>query len=613
MLLTKSDFKVAQSCPTKLFYRKRKFPTTLEDNEYLQFLADGGYMIEALARLHFPGGTEMPFVSGTEAAVADSTAAFNAATASLFEPTFLFRQSLARIDILDRKGDSARLIEVKAKSIDTSEDLEKIFWARDGVRSEWKPYLEDITFQVLVMRGLYPDITFTPVLCMPDKSRTTSIDLLHKHFIWDEAEVVPGARFSRPSARFVGDEDQARKDSFLAFVDVSEWVGRLAAGVEASVAFLMDELRCGEVKAKPVIGTKCKACEFRVSGKEPSGFVDCWGNLTEPDPHILDFYFVGQIGGRGAPVINNLISQGKAAMADVPEDSLTNSSGEIGAQAERQRLQRQHTLAGTEYRSQELARILNGHSYPLHFIDFEASRIAIPYHAGMRPYEQVCFQWSCHTIREPGAQLEHSEWINVDDVYPNVAFAEALAKQVGTQGTIYIWSKFELSALKEIQTQFDQYKQGDPDVLHWLDLVLDGDPTGSLKVVDMIDLAKPHYFHPMMKGRLSIKYVLPATWGESPDLWHNPEFACYYASGPDGKPANPYDTLPPLPFGEEEADGADAVREGTGAIRAYQELLYGVSATHPDKKEAWRQSLLQYCKLDTAAMVIIWAHWGRQE
>jgi len=165
--------------------------------------------------------------------------------------------------------------------------------------------------------------------------------------------------------------------------------------------------------------------------------------------------------------------------------------------------------------------------------------------------------------------------------------------------------------LKEIRTQLDQYNQGDPDVRHWLGLVLDGDPTGNLKVVDMIDLAKPHYFHPMMKGRLSIKYVLPATWSGSPDLWQDPDFAGYYAPGPDGKPANPYDTLPPLPFGEEEGDEAEAVREGTGAIRAYQELLYGVSAAHPDKKEAWRQSLLQYCKLDTAAMVIIYRHWAR--
>ena len=49
MLLSKSDFKVARTCGTKLYYRKLKYPTTLDDDPYLEFLADGGYMVEAIA------------------------------------------------------------------------------------------------------------------------------------------------------------------------------------------------------------------------------------------------------------------------------------------------------------------------------------------------------------------------------------------------------------------------------------------------------------------------------------------------------------------------------------------------------------------------------------
>ncbi|MCB1226582.1 MAG: hypothetical protein KDK99_12280 [Verrucomicrobiales bacterium] len=54
--LTKSDFKVARSCPTKLFYKKQRYPSSDEENEYLQFLAEGGYMVEALACLSFQEG-----------------------------------------------------------------------------------------------------------------------------------------------------------------------------------------------------------------------------------------------------------------------------------------------------------------------------------------------------------------------------------------------------------------------------------------------------------------------------------------------------------------------------------------------------------------------------
>lgn len=52
----------------------------------------------------------------------------------------------------------------------------------------------------------------------------------------------------------------------------------------------------------------------------------------------------------------------------------------------------------------------------------------------MRPYEQVAFQWSCHTIREKDGNLEHTEWINVVDAFPNFAFAEALMEQLGERG-----------------------------------------------------------------------------------------------------------------------------------------------------------------------------------
>ena len=47
--LSKSDFKVAQTCPTKLYYKKNKYPSQKDENEYLVLLADGGFMIGRLA------------------------------------------------------------------------------------------------------------------------------------------------------------------------------------------------------------------------------------------------------------------------------------------------------------------------------------------------------------------------------------------------------------------------------------------------------------------------------------------------------------------------------------------------------------------------------------
>ena len=53
----------------------------------------------------------------------------------------------------------------------------------------------------------------------------------------------------------------------------------------------------------------------------------------------------------------------------------------------------------------------------------------------------------------------------------------------------------------------------------------------------------------------------------------------------------------------------DAVTDGVGAMRAYQDMLYGEHKNDLSMRDKMRDSLLRYCGLDTAAMVIIWKHW----
>ena len=57
--LTKSDFKACYDCRTKLYYRKKEYPTNHDANEYLQFLADGGFMIETVAKAQYPHGVDL--------------------------------------------------------------------------------------------------------------------------------------------------------------------------------------------------------------------------------------------------------------------------------------------------------------------------------------------------------------------------------------------------------------------------------------------------------------------------------------------------------------------------------------------------------------------------
>jgi hypothetical protein len=52
------------------------------------------------------------------------------------------------------------------------------------------------------------------------------------------------------------------------------------------------------------------------------------------------------------------------------------------------------------------------------------------------------------------------------------------------------------------------------------------------------------------------------------------------------------------------------VKDGTGAMRTYQEMMYGLRRGDRQYRETHRRLLLQYCKLDTAAMVMVWMHWN---
>ena len=63
--------------------------------------------------------------------------------------------------------------------------------------------------------------------------------------------------------------------------------------------------------------------------------------------------------------------------------------------------------------------------------------------------------------------------------------------------------------------------------------------------------------------------------------------------------------------GQEIGGSLVAVAEGTGAIRAYEAMVYGLEKEDAKTKEKWKRLLLQYCKLDTLSMVFIWQHWKR--
>ncbi len=605
--LTKSDFKLARTCSTKLYYKKLKYPTTQDDDEYLELLEHGGYMIGAIAKLLFP---EAIAVNERESqrALQATQELIRQENVTLLEAAFLSNGKFARPDILLKHGNHFTIIEVKAKSYDGAEAQERrnagkpnpFRNVRKGeITPNWRPYLEDVTFQALILRELFPQAKIACELMMPDTSLATSIDKLYSLFELEQL-TLDETGYPRASVTFTGDVNQLRRDHFLTRLNVDAEVAELMQTVASAAETFVNSLQ-PLTKIPTPLSLNCSDCEYQVATTEKqNGYRECWGALADVKPHIFEMYRLGQIANGG--LAERLIAEGKVSLFAIPETALVKKDGTAGEWDKRRLLQIRHTQANTEWIDPALSGLLESFTYPLYFIDFETSALAVPYHAGMHPYENVAFQWSCHTLRSPDAEPEHAEWINVEDAFPNFAFAESLMKHLGTRGTFFMWAPHENTTLKGVRRQMDG-RYDNAEIKGWLEwLTDDGKGEGRSRLVDMNALTLKYYFHPIMKGKTSIKKVVDAIWKTTPAL--RQRFPAYIKEQSHDI-LSPYQSLPPLVIDGEEV----SVSEGTGAIRAYQAMLYGKEKSNPIVREQWKKLLLQYCQLDTLAMVMVYLHW----
>ena len=602
MYLSKSDFKLARSCPTKLYYHKLGYPSVQAGGEFLELLAEGGYIVEAIAKRLFPDGVRVQVEADPEAANAETLALLNCADSiTLFEATLLHERVLARADILVKQGQCIDLIEVKARSFDQSEYQRRIDEGKASLFSlaGWRDTIEDVAFQVHVLRSHFPDFEIRAFLMLPDKTKYSPIDQLHRQF---QVQRIPlDGGFSQIQVEFSGDGAALEAANFLTQIDITAEVEallpRVRAGIQQYTSLLWPSLQ----QAKPALSIGCRDCEYWVEDEEPlNGFRACWGDLADVSPHLLDLYRVGSLRDRA----NELIQQGKVSLYDVTPDLLLKKDGSMSAHGDRQLRQIHHTREGTEWVSEELADILDSFDYPLHFIDVETCAPAIPCYSGMRPYETIAFQWSCHTLATPDAEPQHECWICTEDVFPNFAFAESLMQRLGSTGTPFMWSKHENTVLRDILEQMGRRGYHNPALHDWLShtVKLNGIDTGRL--VDLCQLTEKHYLHPQMRGSTSIKVVLEAVWRTNASL--RDRFPQYVGYDDQGELLSPYKVLPPALINGE----AIAITEGTAAIRAYRAMVHHTEGDcDPTTRDQWKDLLLQYCQLDTAAMVMIWWHW----
>jgi hypothetical protein len=642
--LTKTRFKLAVQCPTKLFYtgKKTTYRDTMQEDSFLAMLAEGGYQVGELAKLMYPQGVE---VAHTEhaAALAQTAELLRQDEVVIFEAAVLWSQLVVRVDVLVKRGNTLELIEVKAKSYNSTKP--ELVGARGGIKSEMRPYIEDVAFQAWVMRQAYPGSQISTFLMMPDKSVKATQDRLNQLFkIVRDGKKVRVTR-SADAAHFTPQAD------LLAKVPVDDFVELVNKHGVGSNGFLqpLDQAAndwarayADDQKIPPLPGAKCSNCEFKSASDDElqSGFHECWSQaygFTAQDfaqGTVLDLWNFRKK--------DDLISQGRIRLSAVqPGDIDVKDGGETLSVSERQWMQAKgippdEDRGGYWLAETHMRREMASWRFPYHFIDFETSAVAIPFHQGMRPYEQVAFQYSHHVMNEDGRVEHKGQFLLAEPgVFPNFEFARALKAELeGDTGTVFMWSHHENTILNRIMVQLDESLNPPADADELRLFLASLTKSGERAMVDLCDLAKDAYFHVATKGSVSIKKVLPAMLASNAWLRQHYAQPIYGAEG--GMPSlnykdftwlptdengksidDPYEILRDLGaemLGESLPAGEDpdelVIAEGGAAASAYSRLQF--EALQDAQRVEIKQALLRYCELDTLAMVMVVQGWQRE-
>ncbi len=642
--LTKSRFKLAVECPRKLFYTGKKslYQDMMLEDSFLEMLAEGGYQVGALAKLRYPDGIE---IRDTDHAAAEAAtmALLARDRVVLFEPAIRVGNFFIRIDVLVKDGNSFELIEVKAKSFNSEKP--ELFGARGGIRSDMLPYFQDAAFQYWVLQQAFPDAVIKTFLMMPDKAQVAPVGGINQMF-----RILPDREVETTIPP--GVDGKALAELLLAKVDVSPSVADILA---SPLAFPGGPLRFAEAANlwanhygadKPVaaqIGAHCGKCQFDAPADSnlASGFRECWKEAlgwSDADfaaGTVLDLY--------NSRRKQSLIDQGVFKLSQVQKDDLGDFDEEPGPDGlsikQRQWLQ----VAGLPVEDRDQGYYLDTTlvrsamaewRFPYHYIDFETAAVALPFHAGMRPYESLAFQFSHHVMDKNGEIRHVGQFLCAEPgILPNYTFARALMRELdGDDGTIFMWSHHENTILNAIGRQLmedDSPPDDREELLSFLGKLTKG---GDRAMVDLCDLAGKAYFHPDTQGSSSIKKVLPAIlkgsgllkdrysqpiYGAAGGMtslnFTSPEGFAWIDVSADGTVSDPYGRLKAmardmLPEGVDVEVGDDSIiAEGGAAATAYARLQF--EKMDAQTRERIKSALLRYCELDTLAMAMIVEAW----
>lgn len=202
-----------------------------------------------------------------------------------------------------------------------------------------------------------------------------------------------------------------------------------------------------------------------------------------------------------------------------------------------------------------IRQLLNGLEYPLYFFDYETYMAAIPILDGFSPHQHMPFQVSIHKLDLDG-NVKHFEYLAEKIENLVLGLITFMKKTILPKGKIVSWhASFENTRNMEIAQIYPAHSP----FLHDL----------KNRTFDLETIFKKDYLLPGFKGRTSIKNVLPVLF-----------------------PKLSYENLD--------------IQDGTEAMVNWRKMIFDDISDY--EREKIKKALLEYCKMDTIALVEILRH-----
>jgi len=262
--------------------------------------------------------------------------------------------------------------------------------------------------------------------------------------------------------------------------DVTDKIEEASEGIKDRIDNIIEVIE-GETCPEMIIGPHCRA-------PYECPITDCWDHL--PEHSVFTLYWNGKQAFK-------MYDSGIVAIEEIPDEYKLNDT---------QRVQKACVAGGEPHIDKEAIReFLATLEYPLHYLDFETIGPAVPLFDGVRPYNNVPFQYSLHVVQDEKSPPVHYSYLASGKDDPRPALIAELQKTLGESGSIIAYNKgFEEGCLQDMATAFPEYSD-------WVEHVCS-------RLVDLLaPFSSFHYYHPSQKGSASLKRVLPAITGKGYD------------------------------------------------------------------------------------------------